>query len=281
MNRERMRIVTWNVNRARANRPTWRMLKELNPDIAFLQEVGEIPAGEFAGYNAIETTPITRDGHAQRFRSLLMVRGGVDKPAPLTSSQPWTNEQLARFGGNVYVTTVRLASGQSLRVLHAYCPPWPLETANAPIEEVKALRFPTNPSVWLTNLLRDAICQLPNLADSSWVMAGDLNLSETLDRPGQPPRGNKDFLERMAGLGLTECLRHHQQKVVPTYRHSKGSIIHQIDHIFVSQPLLHRLRSCRTADTKQVFGPPERLSDHLPIVADFDIFCSSIGHTTA
>ena len=74
-------------------------------------------------------------------------------------------------------------------------------------------------------------------------------------------------MDRMTGLGLNECLRSYNEKLVPTFRHSKGGITHQIDHLYVSGSIYDRLLNCRVGDGAEVFG--NRLSDHLPIIADF------------
>jgi endonuclease/exonuclease/phosphatase family metal-dependent hydrolase len=65
----------------------------------------------------------------------------------------------------------------------------------------------------------------------------------------------------------TECLSTAQARLVPTYRHTDGSVKHQIDHVFVSADLAERLLLCSVGSPERVFAGG--LSDHLPIVADF------------
>ena len=38
-----MRVITWNVRRATETSAAWKILADLNPDIALLQEVASIP----------------------------------------------------------------------------------------------------------------------------------------------------------------------------------------------------------------------------------------------
>jgi exonuclease III len=72
----------------------------------------------------------------------------------------------------------------------------------------------------------------------------------------------------MAALGMTEYLRKMKGQLTPTFKNPRGgSFVHQIDHRFVTEPLLSRLTSCDTGSPETVFGGS--LSDHLPIVADF------------
>ena len=107
--------------------------------------------------------------------------------------------------------------------------------------------------------------------NEAWVIGGDFNSSETFDFGPGGPRGNKEHLDHMAELGLTECLRKSRGKLAPTFRHSRGSIQHQIDHLFVTKCLADKLQSCDVGVQEEIFGANPRLSDHLPIIADFNI----------
>jgi hypothetical protein len=82
-------------------------------------------------------------------------------------------------------------------------------------------------------------------------------------------KSDAEFLERIKNLGLTECLRAHNRKLIPTFRNSKDrGVIHQIDHLlFVTRQLYDKLTSCVTGEQQLIFG--RSLSDHLPIMADF------------
>jgi exonuclease III len=72
----------------------------------------------------------------------------------------------------------------------------------------------------------------------------------------------------MEALGFIECLRHAQGRLIPTFRNpSNSQVVHQMDHLFVSEPLAGGLVSCDVGDQTRVFGGS--LSDHLPVVADF------------
>jgi exonuclease III len=251
-----MRIVTWNIHRAHAKRNTWDFALSLGADIMLLQEVGQLPMDRLGGYQVISTYPLRRDGGMQRFQSAMLVRGTVGDRIALRV-RPEFDHLLPRTERNMYAHLVRLSGGDELGVLHAYNPPWPLERTGGK-------------SIWLTHLLEDVVGSLSEIADSPWVVGGDLNLSETFDQRSIKPRGNKAFLDAMAGTGLTECLRHWQGGLTPTYMHTNKKIVHQIDHLFASKPLLARLRACGTASRDAIFGSSPRLSDHLPIIADFE-----------
>lgn len=84
------------------------------------------------------------------------------------------------------------------------------------------------------------------------------------------PRGNKEFLERMSALGFVAALRDAQGDLTATFRNpGNGKVLHQIDHMFVSRRLPYTLKNCFVGDKDRVFG--DSLSDHLPIIAEFDV----------
>jgi len=67
-----------------------------------------------------------------------------------------------------------------------------------------------------------------------------------------------EFLERIKNLGLTECLRADNRKLIPTFRNSKDrGVIHQIDHLlFVTRQLYDKLTSCVTGEQQLIRFPP-------------------------
>jgi exonuclease III len=106
--------------------------------------------------------------------------------------------------------------------------------------------------------------------EEQFIVAGDLNSSETFDylwRGG--PRGNREIMDRMNALGFYDCLRMYKGQLTPTFRHSRKSFVHQLDHFYVTPRLLSRLTRCDVGSAERVFGSTLTLSDHLPIVADF------------
>jgi exonuclease III len=249
--------VTWNINRATlsSRRGTWDYLMRLNPDIALLQEAAPSPPPDHGGYQHISGTPLRQDGAEQSFRSVMLVRGRIIDRISLHGSQtPGLVPPLV--DGNTLGAVVELARGGTVRVINMYIPPW------------TTLR-PDGRRVWLHDEVLETLRRVGRFGDSPWVIGGDLNLSETFDLRSKKPRGNKVFLDAMAACGLTDCLRHSQGRLVPTYRHRSGSVEHQIDHLFVNGTMLELLASCNTPDDSEVFDAQPRLSDHLPIVADF------------
>ena len=70
-------------------------------------------------------------------------------------------------------------------------------------------------------------------------------------------------------LGFKECLREFNKRIIPTYRDPKSKeIVHQIDHLYVTDMLYNQLENCETGSQAKIFGELP-LSDHLPIIAEF------------
>jgi endonuclease/exonuclease/phosphatase family metal-dependent hydrolase len=143
--------------------------------------------------------------------------------------------------------------------------------------DLDGVKLAQNPDVWVTDLLVVALREA-SMISLPWIVAGDFNACETFDSWKGGPRGNRDWLDRMAALGLTECLRHSQGKLTPTFRRPGKAEPHcQIDHLFVSAELSAQLAGCRVAPPERVYT--QGLSDHLPIVAEFNALGS--GSTSA
>lgn len=263
-----MRVLTWNCRRASAQHPLWDYLVELAPDVALLQEVGALPERLLASFDSRLATPRTKDGRPQRFSSALLARGRIGNPVSLSSSHDWVDEQLKCFEGNVLSFEVTLGAQERLTVVAVYSPAWPVSRSAYGKQDVAGVKLEQNPDVWVTDLVTFALRSHHQENGRPWVVAGDFNSCETFDSWKGGPRGNKEWLNRMAGLGFVECLRHHQGRLTPTFRGpGRKTASCQIDHLFVSQQLATRLIGCVTGAPDRVYG--QQLSDHLPIISDF------------
>ena len=126
-----------------------------------------------------------------------------------------------------------------------------------------------NRDVWATELMWAALRSMHIANEEPFIVAGDLNSSETFDDPR--PRGNREIIERMNALGFYDCLRMFKGKLTPTFRTPHGGMVmHQLDHLYVTPMLLSRLVQCDVGSAERVLEPRPMLSDHLPIVADFN-----------
>jgi endonuclease/exonuclease/phosphatase family metal-dependent hydrolase len=123
-----------------------------------------------------------------------------------------------------------------------------------------------NKNVWATEILYSGLKNETISGDSHWIIGGDFNSSPTFDTlwPGGP-RGNQEIIDRLYSLNLKESLHEHHKKIVPTFRNPNGGkIIHQIDHVYISEGLFSNLISSNPLSEYGVFE--NKLSDHYPIL---------------
>jgi exonuclease III len=271
-----MRIVTWNVHGARKDSPLWEFLSELNPDVLLLQEIGSMPNSLLDSFDHYSRPAVSKAGVPQRFRTGALVKGEIVNRISLLSEYEWANHELEFLKGNFISCTVELNDHTPLNVISVHSPAWPVDKRRLKGIDVSGVKTSTNPNVWGTDILLAALRnRVAN--DEIWIVGGDYNSSETFDwdwqnrngkRFGIRSSGNAENLERMRRLGFTECLRQTENDpIIPTFRHSRGRIEHQMDHLFVSNQLYSRLDKCTVGDRDVIFD--RALSDHLPIIADF------------
>ena len=183
------------------------------------------------------------------------------------SPLPWVNDELNRLGGFVVAGQASVL-GAATVVVSVHSPAWYLDRPRLGLVDVGDVRLTQNADVWGADLVLAAI--RPFVAGSRQVLVGgDFNLSTTFDARRRSGRGNQEYLDRMAALGLVECLASFQGRLTPTFRNTTGSgVVHQIDHLFASPSLAAQLRRCEVPPADDFFQ--QELSDHLPIIADFN-----------
>jgi len=264
-----VRIISWNCKRAKADDPIWDYLLALSPDIALLQEVIGLPSRIADNFETLTARAITKQGKPQKFSTAVITRGSILGKISMSGSQQWINDEMQRYEGNIVACTLQFSGERAINVVSAYSPAWPIDSATRHGVDVSPFRLKLNKDLWLADLLRDCLRHsLRSRPTGTWIVGGDLNLSETFDSWRGGPRGNREYLDGMIDLGLTECLRTHQGCLVPTFRNPRGGkVAHQIDHLFVTGDLAARLKECAVGDAEHIFG--NSLSDHLPIIADF------------
>jgi hypothetical protein len=265
------RVVTWNCRRASTGSSAWDYLLELDPDLALLQEMGGLSPRITDRYACAADVPATPSGRPQPFRTGLLVKGRIAEEIALPAPNDWVARELAFFRGNFVARDVELDNGVRLRALSAYCPAFPVDRARLQGVDTTGVQLTQNPDVWATELLWASLKTMGVGADELFLVGGDFNSSETFDTHwGTKPRGNREIIERMNALGFWECLRTFQGRLIPTFRSPRGgSVVHQIDHLYATRPLLRRLVGCQVGASERVFAATPALSDHLPIVADF------------
>lgn len=264
------RVVTWNCRRATTRSAVWDCLLELAPDVALLQEVNGIPEHLRTRFACHGHRATGRTGSPQRFSTVLLVRGRVGEAVGLSAPAAWIEAELRRFEGNLVARQLLPDNGPPLKAVSVYSPAWPIDRGRLSGIDVTGVRLTLNPDVWVADILWASLQHQRPDPGEPWIVAGDFNLSETFDLWRGGPRGNREYLDRMAalGLGLVECLRHVQGVLTPTFRNTGGGAIkHQMDHLFTTHALAQRLTVCDTCLHHRVFDAG--ISDHLPVVADF------------
>jgi endonuclease/exonuclease/phosphatase family metal-dependent hydrolase len=263
------RVVTWNLHYGKVSSLAWDYLLELNPDIALLQEVGTVPETISMRYSQYASSAIKQDGTPQHFKTAILVKGQIGEPISLSSPTEWMAIELQRYDGNLVSRQIVSDNGTTIKAISVYNPAWGIERTRVSMYDISEITLPTARGIWLADLLWASLKHMKLNANLPWVIAGDFNLSETFDAWRVGKHSNRAYLQRMRELGLTECLRESQGQLTPTFRNpSRGNpVIHQMDHLFVTKVLADDLVSCYTGEKDRVFG--KRLSDHLPIIADF------------
>jgi endonuclease/exonuclease/phosphatase family metal-dependent hydrolase len=197
------------------------------------------------------------------------VQGTIESEDALRGTTPWVNDELRNFAGDLMTCTALVKNGGLLRITNVHSPAWPIDENRMAAVDTSGIKLNLNKDVWVSDILWDSLRTMLPDTNVPWVVAGDFNLSETFDSWKGGPRGNAEYLKRMDSLGLVECLRKWNGELTATYLNKdRKGFVHQIDHMFVTKELAGAL-------TQSVVGPQEdilehRLSDHLPIIGDFN-----------
>jgi len=250
-----MRVVSWNCKGSTKENKIWNYLQELSPDILLLQEITSFPLWIENNYILKYQKAVTRNYNEQRFGNLLAYKGDYLKDVDLPTELTWVNNE--NFKDLI------------LNLICIYSPAWHLKKSLLKQEYIDSVKLLQSKNLWLADLLW-FVLKSNVKPEPYYIVGGDYNLSVTFDSWQKNPRGNQEYLDRMKNIGFIECLREYNDCLVPTFKNvSNGKIIHQIDHLFVTYNLYKWLNSCYAGDADVIFK--NQLTDHLPIIADFDI----------
>ena len=263
-----IRMVSWNCRRASMDSGLWDYLLELDPDVAILQDFRTIPDRVLQVYVHGLNAAVTTTERAPRHFTGILVKGVTTADIRMPAPNEWVARELEHFKEFFTTKIVTLHNGISLKAMSVYSPAFCVDPTRLDGVDTTGIRLTHNRDVWGTELLWASLKSMKIAGDDPFIVAGDLNSSETFDYP--KPRGNREVMERMNALGLADCLRTFKGQLTPTFRTPRGGFVtHQLDYLYVTSALLRNLVWCDVGSAERVFGSTPSLSDHLPIVADF------------
>ena len=264
-----MKVLTWNVNRASESRPElWQMVQREDADIVLLQEVTGIPGWIRNQYQCHVISPRYFDGYKARFSSAVLSKGLINATPYLESELEWVNKIYSERYGWIVGCEITLVRGERFRVVTVHSPSFYIPRDQWTDMDASEIKLTNNPELWFTEILWELLRSVGISDDTNWIVGGDFNSSVKFDKPKD--RGNREIVGRLNTLGLTDCLSHYRGGAVPTFQHSSKTIEHQLDYCYVNVPMLKRLRQARVPSHEDVFHREPRLSDHLPILCEFD-----------
>jgi hypothetical protein len=257
-------VLTWNMRRSSPDSHSWDIIRKLSPDVCLLQEVGGIPKDISDWYKILQEKATNKNGVPQKFSTVILSKEPIEQ-FRLKSSIEWVSKQLDFFSGNFLCGSTNI-DGNKINLISVYSPAWIVNPDNINHSEIKGIKLELAKEIWPTEILYSGLINEKITVDEHWIIGGDFNSSPTFDTlwPGGP-RGCQEIIDRLYALNLRESLFEHNQQNVPTFRNPKGGkIIHQIDHVFLSEKLFSNLISSNVLSDFGVFE--NKLSDHYPIL---------------
>ena len=267
-----IRIATWNMNywqrSAEQRTAAWRYLEqEVKPDVALVQEA--VPQDE---HPAVAYRPI-KPGNRGWGSAVVCYGDSRAEAMPLVPlGWPVVKGELpASHPGACAVARLHLEDGKSILLVSLY---GLMEKGGGgvPYATTSVHRMLSD----LTPLLDPAVRK------EQVILGGDLNCSTQLKVPYR--EAHKALFARIRAFGLVDCLEQVRDTRPPladcfcdeapncghvrTQRHQNkpDSRPWQTDYLFVSPELAEGLKACEAWDREDAW----QLSDHCPVVADFD-----------
>ncbi len=264
----KLKVLNWNVRRAKSDSKVWEIITQINPDILTLQEVVSIPYYIEKKYSFNIKKATTKSGNKQIFSTAVFAKRTISD-LTLNSKYDWINSELEFFKGNLVSSTIEVKKNFRIKVISVYSPAWPVSPQRLKGIDISKIKLKENPQLWCTEILWAALKNIKTLKNDLWIVAGDFNSSITFDYLWKGgPSGNQEIVERLFKLGLVETLKFFKGELVPTYKNPKGGkVIHQIDHMYVTPTLLSRLVRSNIGNSYGIFE--DLVSDHLPIISTF------------
>jgi hypothetical protein len=110
-----MKTLVWNVRRANHKRDdVWNYCPEIDPDIAFLQEVGSFPLSISNSYDILQRRAYVGNGKQQNFSTSVLIKGSINSSYNFLTPWEWVNEELHNFAGDLIEC---FQPGKKMRIL--------------------------------------------------------------------------------------------------------------------------------------------------------------------
>lgn len=263
-----MKVLIWNVNRAGASRDRlWAIFQREAPDIALLQEVTGLPGWVKDCYQSHMVAPRYFSGHRAKFKSAILSKWPMETTPFLASSLDWVNAIHRERYGWLLESEVTQGNGGRLRLVSVHSPAFPIPNEALEGVDVSSINLTNNPKLWFTEILWSLLREADLDDNTGWIVGGDFNSSLLFDFPVD--KGNRQVADRMNALGFIDCVHYCHGSPIPTFKHTGGTVLHQLDYCYVNARMLNRLNEVRVVSRADVFDQAKRLSDHLPLVCDF------------
>lgn len=247
-----MRVISWNMAH---NRRAWEYLGELDPDVALLQEVNPSKAPGWVH----EKWPdqVAWPPASWSWRSAILAKPGLDlTPFP-------GGPEGMEVGGWIATGFVTLPDGTNTLVGSVHAPPLRVspehlvghDPASVKLSKSRVPRYYDVAYATYRNRTRGG----------PFIVGGDWNISRDLWRVLHPDTHDKEFFDRAARDGWTDCYRRdHKHEGQTWYR--AGNLPYQFDHVFCDEKTAQSMRSC------EIDPHPAsclRVSDHAPLKLEF------------
>jgi endonuclease/exonuclease/phosphatase (EEP) superfamily protein YafD len=253
-----VRIVSWNMgladrthSRHRLHDQAWHYLLGLGPDLAFVQEA--LPPTWVRSEGTLIRGPFSQWGSA-----IFSPRYPLER-LPLPEDSP-----LRRLGSYLAFGIASLPDGSDAVVASVHAVDRKASPAQLrDLDPAEIARSPGAP-VWISDLVFSGLVKL--VRDGSFIAAGDWNTAHRFPASRTSAAASR-FFERAKEHGWFECLPEEPGEAMRTWFRA-GDEPSQIDHVFCDAGLADRRGQVRVAADA---AEDLRLSDHAPLIADFDV----------
>jgi len=266
-----MRVVSWNLaymkpagfKKVENRRRQWEFLGGLQPDIAMLQEcrpedlINLAPLEMKNEYKVLGKIPLNWSACS----ALLLRSDFIAEHLP--PSSPWLeylSGYLCRASFNIY--------GRKILSASVHTPAKEVNDPRVSQDDHTKIKRPSLELAWHNDLAAAALAAA--LADKSagfdgFIISGDWNTARLFDKT-MGGTACAEFFAMRTDNGWYESLRKFYADEVQTFLAPKGKP-YELDHMFTDSALYEKLVSCEVMRSEM----SDDLSDHAPIVANFDL----------